>query len=234
MAKHGKKYRDAVKLYDLAKAYGADEACAILKKTATAKYDETIDCAVRLGVDPRHADQMIRGAVVLPHGTGKTLRVAVFTRGEKQQAARDAGADVVGAEDLVEKVQGGFMDFDVVVASPDMMALVGRLGRVLGPRGLMPNPKTGTVTPDVAKAVADSKGGKIEYRTEKSGIVQAPIGKASFEPAKLADNLAAFIDALNRAKPSTAKGTYMRSVVISSTHGPGIKIDPNDSKFTHP
>ncbi|MEL6190007.1 MAG: 50S ribosomal protein L1, partial [Myxococcota bacterium] len=178
------------------------------------------------GVDPRHADQMIRGAVVLPAGTGKTKRVAVFCRGEKQQEARDAGADVVGAEDLVEQVQGGFMDFDVVVASPDMMALVGRLGRVLGPRGLMPNPKTGTVTPDVAKAVSDAKGGKIEYRTEKSGIIHAPIGKASFSAEDLEKNLVTILEALSRAKPATAKGTYMQSVTVSTTMGPGVRVEP--------
>jgi large subunit ribosomal protein L1 len=231
MPKHGKKFRDSLKLLDREKLYTAAEACELLKKTAKAKFDETVEAAVRLGVDPRHADQMIRGAVVLPHGTGKTVRVAVFTKGEKQQQARDAGADVVGAEDLVEKVQGGFMEFDVVIASPDMMALVGRLGRVLGPRGLMPNPKTGTVTPDVAKAVGEAKGGKIEYRTEKAGIVQAPVGKASFDANKIMENLVTFVDALNRAKPSTAKGTYMKSVVISTTHGPGIKVDPGDGAF---
>jgi len=231
MPKHGKNYRASVALYDRSKSYDPQEACEILKKTAKAKFDESVEIAVRLSVDPRHADQMIRGAIVLPHGTGKTQRVAVFTRGEKQQQARDAGADIVGAEDLVEKVQAGFVDFDVVIASPDMMALVGRLGRVLGPRGLMPNPKTGTVTPDVAKAVSDSKGGKVEYRTEKAGIVQAPIGKASFTADKLAGNLITIIDALNRAKPSTAKGTYMMSVTISSTMGPGIQIDPTSGAF---
>jgi len=231
MKKHGKKYRNASKLIDRNKRYPALEACEILKKTATAKFDETIEVSVRLGVDPRHADQMIRGAVVLPNGTGKTQRVAVFTKGEKQQAARDAGADIVGAEDLVEKVQGGFLDFDVVIASPDMMALVGRLGRVLGPRGLMPNPKTGTVTPDVAKAVGEAKGGKIEYRTEKAGIIHAPIGKASFAADKILGNLVTVIDALNRAKPASAKGTYMKSVTVSSTMGPGIKVDPGDAAF---
>lgn len=231
MAKHGKKYRSAVAMYDRSKSYSPKEACEILKKFPRAKFDETVEVSVRLGVDPRHADQMIRGAIVLPHGTGATVRVAVFTRGEKQQQARDAGADVVGAEDLVERVQGGFTDFDVVIASPDMMALVGRLGRVLGPRGLMPNPKTGTVTPDVAKAVADSKGGKVEYRTEKAGIVQAPIGKASFTADKLADNLITIVDALNRAKPSTAKGTYMMSVTVSATMSPGVRVDANDGIF---
>jgi large subunit ribosomal protein L1 len=231
MAKHGKKFKAASALYDRSKLYSPAEAAALLNKMPKAKFDETVDVAVRLGVDPRHADQMIRGAVVLPHGTGKTNRVAVFCRGDKQQQARDAGADVVGAEDLIEKVNGGFMDFDVVIAAPDMMAAVGRLGRVLGPRGLMPNPKTGTVTPDVAKAVGEAKGGKVEYRTQKEGIVQAPIGKASFAADKLAGNLITLIDALNRAKPSTAKGNYMQSIVISSTMGPGIKIDPSDGSF---
>jgi large subunit ribosomal protein L1 len=231
MAKHGKKYNASVAKIDSTKRYSALEACQLAIETGTAKFDETMEVAVRLGVDPRHADQMIRGAVVLPNGTGKTQRVAVFTRGDKQQEARDAGADIVGAEDLVEKVQGGFMDFDVVVASPDMMALVGRLGRVLGPRGLMPNPKTGTVTPDVAKAVSDSKGGKIEYRTEKSGIVHAPFGKKSFDADKLAENLITVVDALTRARPATAKGTYMKSVTVSAAMGPGIRVDSSDSAF---
>ncbi len=231
MAKHGKKYREAAALIVADKKYSPKEAFDLVKAGAKAKFDETVEVSVRLGVDPRHADQMIRGAVVLPHGTGKTQRVAVFTRGEKQQQAKDAGADVVGAEDLVEQVNGGFLDFDVVIASPDMMALVGRLGRVLGPRGLMPNPKTGTVTPDVAKAVSDAKGGKVEYRTERAGIVQARIGKASFTAEQLADNLTVVVDALNRAKPSSAKGIYMKSVTVSSTMGPGVKIDAGDSAF---
>lgn len=226
MKKYGKKYNAVVTKVDATKKYNADEACALVKATATAKFDETVEVAVKLGVDPRHADQMIRAAVVLPGGTGKTQRVAVFCRGDKQQQARDAGADFVGAEDLVEKVQGGWLEFDVAVASPDMMALVGRLGRVLGPRGLMPNPKTGTVTPDVAKAVSDSKGGKIEYRTEKAGIVHAPIGKASFDADKLELNLKTVVEALNRAKPASAKGIYMQSITISCTMGPGIKVDP--------
>lgn len=225
MKKHGKKYNKVVALVDKSKRYSVDDACALVKKTTTAKFDETVEVAVKLGVDPRHADQMIRGAVVLPAGTGKSQRVAVFCRGEKQAEAREAGADFVGAEDLVEKVSGGFLDFDVAIASPDMMALVGRLGRVLGPRGLMPNPKTGTVTPDVAKAVSDSKGGKIEYRTEKAGIIHAPIGKASFEADDLKRNLQTVIDALNRAKPASAKGVYMQSVTISTTMGPGIRVD---------
>ena len=226
MKKFGKKYRAVAEKIEGKKRYSIEEACALVKETARTKFDETVDVAVKLGVDPRHADQMIRGAMVLPAGTGKTQRVAVFCRGGKQQEARDAGADVVGAEDLVEQVQGGFLDFDVVVASPDMMALVGRLGRVLGPRGLMPNPKTGTVTPDVAKAVSDAKGGKIEYRTEKSGIIHAPIGKASFAAEDLQQNLSTVLDALVRAKPATAKGTYVQSVTISTTMGPGIRVDP--------
>ncbi len=230
--KFGKKYRKAAETIDRQKRYSAEEACGLVKTAKISeKFDETVEVAVKLGVDPRHADQMIRGAVVLPHGTGKTKRVAAFCRGEKQAEATEAGADFVGAEDLVEKVQGGFMDFDVVVASPDMMALVGRLGRVLGPRGLMPNPKTGTVTMDVAKAVADSKGGKISYRTEKAGIVHAPIGKASFDADKLVENLVTVVDALNRAKPASSKGTYMQSITVSTTMGPGIKVDPSDSAF---
>ncbi len=226
MKKRSRKYREAADKIEAGKKYSVEEACKLVGQTSTAKFDETVEVSVKLGVDPRHADQMIRGAVVLPGGTGKSKRVAVFARGDKATAAEEAGADIVGAEDLVERVQGGFLDFDVVVASPDMMALVGRLGRVLGPRGLMPNPKTGTVTPDVAQAVSDSKGGKIEYRTEKSGIVHAPIGKASFDADKLQENLVTVIDALNRQKPSTAKGTYMQSVTVSTTMGPGIPVDP--------
>jgi len=229
MKKYGKKFRAAAEHIDAAKKYPVGQACEIVKKTSTAKFDETVEVAVKLGVDPRHADQMIRGAVVLPAGTGKSKRVAVFARGEKQGEAKAAGADIVGAEDLVEQIQGGMMDFDVVIATPDMMALVGRLGRVLGPRGLMPNPKTGTVTPNVGQAVSDSKGGKIEYRTEKAGIVHAPIGKASFEPAQLEQNLVTIIDALNRAKPASAKGVYMQSVTISCTMGPGVAVDPGSA-----
>jgi large subunit ribosomal protein L1 len=232
MRHRSKRYQKASEQIDKAKKYGAQEACDLLKKiTGTPKWDETVECAVKLGVDPRHADQMIRGAVVMPHGTGKSKKVAVFCRGEKQQEARDAGADIVGAEDLVEQVNGGMLDFDVVIAAPDMMGMVGRLGRVLGPRGLMPNPKTGTVTPDVAQAVRDAKGGKVEYRTEKAGIIQVPIGKSSFEPNALFGNLVTIIEALNRAKPASAKGTYMQSITISTTMGPGIKVDPGDAAF---
>ncbi len=229
MKKYGKKFRAAAENLDVGRKYPVGEACQVVKKTATAKFDETVEVAVKLGVDPRHADQMIRGAVVLPAGTGTSKRVAVFARGEKQSEAKNAGADIVGAEDLVEQIQGGMMDFDVVIATPDMMALVGRLGRVLGPRGLMPNPKTGTVTPNVSQAVSDSKGGKIEYRTEKAGIVHAPIGKASFEPQQLEQNLVTVIDALNRAKPASAKGVYMQSVTISCTMGPGVAVDPGST-----
>jgi large subunit ribosomal protein L1 len=225
--KRSKTYRKVSEKIEAGKKYSVVDACGLVGQTKVAKFDETVEVAVKLGVDPRHADQMIRGAVVLPAGTGQTKRVAVFARGDKATAAQEAGADVVGAEDLVEKVQGGFLDFDVVVASPDMMALVGRLGRILGPRGLMPNPKTGTVTPDVAKAVSDSKGGKIEYRTDKTGIVHAPIGKASFTGDQLSQNLTTVVDALNRQKPATAKGIYMQSVTISCTMGPGIPVDPS-------
>ena len=232
MRRRSKRYQKAAEQIDKSKKYGAQEACDLLKKvTDGGKWDQTVECAVKLGVDPRHADQMIRGAVVMPNGTGKTKKVAVFCRGEKQQEARDAGADIVGAEDLVEQVNGGMLDFDVVIASPDMMGMVGRLGRVLGPRGLMPNPKTGTVTPDVAQAVRDAKGGKVEYRTEKAGIIQVPIGKASFESNALFGNLVTIIDALNRAKPASAKGTYMQSITISTTMGPGIKVDIADAAF---
>jgi large subunit ribosomal protein L1 len=203
-----------------------EEACALVKKAKYTKFDETVDLAVRLGVNPKHADQMVRGALVLPHGTGKTVRVLVFAKGEKDREARDAGADFVGSDDLVAKVAEGFLDFDRVIATPDMMGAVGKLGRVLGPRGLMPNPKVGTVTFDVGSAVRDAKGGKIEYRVEKAGIVHARIGKVSFNEQALADNAKALIGALLRQKPSTAKGAYLRSITVSSTMGLGIKIDP--------
>lgn len=222
----GKKFTDAVKLFDRDKLYEIDEAFDLVKKTATAKFDETVEVAVKLGVDPKHADQQVRGAVVLPHGTGKTKRVVVFAKGEKVKEAEDAGADVVGAEDLVAKIQGGWLDFDVAVATPDMMALVGRLGKVLGPRGLMPNPKVGTVTADVARALNEIKAGKIEYRTDKAGNIHAPIGKASFDAEKLAANFRTVIETLIKAKPAVAKGQYIRSVVISTTMGPGIRLNP--------
>ena len=212
---------------DAARKYSVEEACALVKSAKFAKFDETVDLAVRLGVNPKHADQMVRGAIVLPHGTGKTVRVLVFAKGEKEREAREAGADFAGSDDLVAKVNEGFLDFDRVIATPDMMGAVGKLGRVLGPRGLMPNPKVGTVTFDVQAAVKDAKGGKIEYQVEKAGIVHARIGKVSFNEQALADNANALIGALVRQKPSTAKGTYLRSITVSSTMGPGIKIDPS-------
>jgi large subunit ribosomal protein L1 len=213
-------------IVDRERKYSVEEACALVKQSKFAKFDETVDLAVRLGVNPKHADQMVRGALVLPHGTGKTVRVLVFAKGEKEREAREAGADFAGSDDLVAKVSEGFLDFDRVIATPDMMGAVGKLGRVLGPRGLMPNPKVGTVTFDLAAAVKDAKGGKIEYRVEKAGIVHARIGKVSFNEQALTDNAKALIGALVRQKPSTAKGSYLRSITVSSTMGPGIKIDP--------
>lgn len=226
MPKHGKKYQNAAKEIDDSALLEPSEALSLVKKVAPAKFDETVEVAVRLGVDPRHADQQVRGAVVLPNGTGKTAKVLVFAKGEKHKEAEAAGADFVGAEDMIEKIQGGWLDFDVAIATPDMMGAVGKLGRVLGPRGLMPNPKTGTVTFEVEKAVHDVKAGKIEYRTDKAGIIHAPVGKVSFETEKLTENFQTLIDALMRAKPSAAKGTYMKSITVSSTMGPGIKINP--------
>jgi len=211
---------------DVSRKYSVEEACSLVKKAKFAKFDETVDIAVRLGVNPKHADQMVRGALVLPHGTGQTVRVLVFAKGDKEREAKEAGADFVGSDDMVAKVSEGFMDFDRVIATPDMMGAVGKLGRVLGPRGLMPNPKVGTVTFDVGTAVREAKGGKVEYRVEKAGIVHARIGKCSFTEQALADNAGALIQALMKAKPSTAKGTYLRSITVSSTMGPGIKIDP--------
>lgn len=224
MAKHGKKYQEALKLIDKNKVYEVTEAIELVKKAASAKFDETVEAAFRLGVDPKRADQQIRGAVVLPHGTGKVQRVLVFAKGEKAKEAEAAGADYVGDADLISKIQGGWFDFDVVVATPDMMGEVGKLGRVLGPKGLMPNPKTGTVTFDVTKAVNEIKAGKIEYRVDKAGNIHAPIGKVSFDTEKLAENLAALTEALNRAKPAAAKGVYMKNVSISSTMGPGVRV----------
>jgi large subunit ribosomal protein L1 len=226
MANIPKKRAVVVELVDQARKYSVEEACALVKKAQYAKFDETVDLAVRLGVNPKHADQMVRGAIVLPHGTGRTVRVLVFAKGDKEREAREAGADFAGSDDLVAKVSEGFLDFDRVIATPDMMGSVGKLGRVLGPRGLMPNPKVGTVTFDVSTAVRDAKGGKIEYRVEKAGIVHARIGKVSFTEAALTDNAKALIGALVRQKPSTAKGSYLRSITVSSTMGPGIKIDP--------
>lgn len=225
--KHGKKYVDSVKAVDLTKVYDPSEALALACQTAKAKFDETVEVHVRLGVDSRHADQQVRGAVVLPNGTGKKVRVAVFAKGAEADAAVAAGAEVVGAEDLVARIQGeGFMDFDVCIAAPNMMGLVGRLGKVLGPRGLMPSPKAGTVTPDVAKAVEEAKAGKIEYRLDKTNIMHCPIGKASFGTEKLAENFNTLLDAVVKAKPAATKGQYIRSCVVASTMGPGIRINP--------
>ncbi len=224
--KHGKKYVESAKLIDSSVQYDVAEALDLTVKTGKAKFDETVEVHVRLGVDGRHADQQVRGAVVLPNGTGKTVRALVFAKGDKVQAALDAGADFVGAEDLVAKIQGGWTDFDVVIASPDMMGLVGRLGKVLGPRGLMPNPKAGTVTPDVAKAVTEAKAGKIEYRLDKTNIIHCPIGKVSFGVEKLQENFDALLGAIVRAKPAAAKGQYIRSCTVASTMGPGVKINP--------
>ena len=225
--KHGKKYVDSAKLVEKLKLYDTAEALDLCTKTGTAKFDETVEVHVRLGVDSRHADQQVRGAVVLPNGTGKNVRVAVFAQADKAQAALDAGADIVGAEDLMERIQKeGFMEFDVVIASPDMMGVVGRLGKILGPRGLMPNPKAGTVTPDVAKAIQEAKAGKIEYRLDKTNIIHCPIGKVSFGVEKLQENFETLLGAIVKAKPAAAKGQYVRSCVVATTMGPGIKINP--------
>jgi len=225
--KKGKKYIDSLKLIDCAKLYEPSEAIGLAKATAKAKFDETIEASVRLGVDPRHADQQVRGVVVLPHGTGKTLKVLVFAKGEKAREAEEAGADFVGAEDMVAKIQNeGWLGFEACVATPDMMAMVGKLGRILGPRGLMPNPKAGTVTMDAAKAVRDIKAGKIEFRVDKGGVVHVPIGKSSFEDNKLVENYGTFMEAVVKAKPEASKGVYLRSIVLSSTMGPGIKVNP--------
>ena len=230
--KHGKKYVESAKLIDRTKLYDTVEALDITVKGATAKFDETVELHVRLGVDSRHADQQVRGAVVLPNGTGKNVRVAVFAKGDKVDAALAAGAEYVGAEDLMEKIQGGFMDFDVCIASPDMMGVVGRLGKVLGPRGLMPSPKAGTVTPDVAKAVTEAKAGKIEYRLDKTNIIHCPIGKVSFGTEKLKENLDTLMEAIVKAKPAVTKGQYIKSVAVASTMGPGVKINPNKFAVT--
>ena len=221
----GKKYADATKQYDREQFYSPSEAVTLAKTMAAATFDESIDVSIRLGVDPRKADQMVRGTVALPAGTGKDVRIAVFATGEAAEEARAAGADIVGADDLAAEIEGGAMNFDLVIASPDMMPLVGRLGRTLGPRGLMPNPKTGTVTPDVGRAVGEFKGGKVEYRTDRYGNVHVPLGKASFEPAALTQNFFAVLDELNRAKPASAKGRYIKKVTVSSTMGPGVRVD---------
>ena len=225
--KKGKRYIEAAKLVDKAKLYDLAEAAELIKKTASSKFDETIEAHLKLGVDGRHADQQVRGAVVLPHGTGKEVKVLVFAKGDKVDEALANGADYAGGEELIPKIQNeGWLDFDVVIATPDMMGVVGRLGRVLGPKGLMPNPKAGTVTPDVVKAIADVKAGKIEYRLDKANIIHVPVGKASFTAEQIADNYKALMDAVVKAKPASAKGTYLKSVTISSTMGPGLKLNP--------
>ena len=226
MAHHGKKITDAKKTIERERLYPLAEAVKLVKQNAKAKFDETVEVAINLGVDPRHADQMVRGVVSLPNGTGRSQRVAVFAKGEKAEEAKRAGADIVGAEDLVAKVQEGQINFDKCIATPDMMGLVGRLGKVLGPRGLMPNPRVGTVTMDVTKAIKDAKGGAVEFRVEKAGIVQAGVGKASFSETQLAENIRALVDSVAKAKPSGAKGTYMKRVAISSTMGPGVRVEP--------
>ena len=223
--KTGKKYSDSIKLIDRTKLYDPEEAVTLVKQTAKAKFDETVEISVRLGVDPRHADQQVRGTVVLPNGTGKTKTVLVIAKGPKAEEATAAGADFVGAEDMIAKIQGGWFGFDVCIATPDMMGLVGRLGRVLGPKGLMPNPKTGTVTMDVTKAITETKAGKVEYRVDKTAIIHCPLGKASFSEQQLNENLRTLMDAIIKAKPSASKGTYVKSAVISSTMSPGIKLN---------
>ncbi len=225
--KHGKKYTDSVKLIDSLKAYDPEEACDLVCKTSTAKFDETIEFHCRLGVDPRHADQQVRGAVVLPNGTGRVVRVLVITKGDKVKEAEAAGADFVGGEEMVQKIQAeNWFGYDVIVATPDMMGVVGRIGRILGPKGLMPNPKSGTVTMDLTKAINDIKAGKVEYRVDKTAIIHCPMGKASFGAEKLGENLKTLMDAINKAKPSTAKGVYVRSLYLSSTMGPAVKVNP--------
>jgi len=228
MAEHGKRYQDAAKLVDRTKIYSIAEAVALARETSNTKFDASVEAHLRLGVDPRHADQMVRGTVVLPHGTGKVVRVAVFAQGEKAQEALRAGADEVGAEDLAKKIEAGWLEFDVAIATPDTMGQVGRLGRILGRRGLMPNPKAGTVTFDIERAVKEVKGGRVEFKVDKGAIVHVPVGKASFDEQQLAENLAALVDAINRAKPSGAKGTYLRTLSIATTMGPGIRVDIPD------
>jgi large subunit ribosomal protein L1 len=225
MSNHGKSYQDVVKLVDRTRAYEPTEAMGLLRETTKVKFDATAEAHIRLGVDPRHADQMVRGTVVLPHGVGKTVRVVVFAQGEKAQEALRAGADEVGGEDLVKRIEAGWLEFDVALATPDMMGQVGRLGRILGRRGLMPNPKSGTITFDLERAIREVKAGRVEFKVDKTGIIHVPFGKASFEGDQLVDNLAALIDAINRAKPSAVKGTYFKSLTIASTMGPGIHVD---------
>ena len=226
MRKVAKKHRAALEKVDRAQKYTLEEAISLVKKSSYTKFDETVEIAVRLGVNPKYADQMVRGAIVLPHGTGQKVRVLVFAKGDKEREAREAGADHAGSDELIQRVQEGFLDFDRVIATPDMMSSVGKLGRILGTRGLMPNPKVGTVTFDVAKAVQEAKAGKVQFRVEKAGIVHCRIGKLSFEDIALVDNAKALVQALMRAKPSTAKGTYLRGIALSSTMGPGVKVDP--------
>ena len=225
----GKKYSDSLKLIDRTKQYDPEEAVALVKQTAKAKFDETIEISVRLGVDPRHADQQVRGAVVLPNGTGKTVRVLAFVKENRIEEAKAAGADLIADDEIIKKIQGGWFEFDACVATPDMMGVVGRLGRVLGPKGLMPNPKSGSVSPDIARMINDIKAGKVEYRVDKTAIIHCPVGKASFEEAKLTENLRTLMEAIIKAKPAAAKGTYIKSAVLSSTMGPGIKL--NSLKF---
>ena len=225
----GKKYSDSLKLIDRSKQYDPEEAIALVKQTAKAKFDETIEISVRLGVDPRHADQQVRGAVVLPNGTGKTVRVLAFVKENRIEEAKAAGADLIADDEIIKKIQGGWFEFDACVATPDMMGVVGRLGRILGPKGLMPNPKSGSVSPDITRMISDIKAGKVEYRVDKTAIIHCPIGKASFEEGKLTENLRTLMEAIIKAKPAAAKGTYIRSAVLSSTMGPGIKL--NSLKF---
>jgi large subunit ribosomal protein L1 len=225
MAQHGKKYREALKLVDRTRAYAPADAVDLVKQTSIVNFDPSVEAHLRLGVDPRHADQMVRGTVVLPHGTGKVVRVAVFAQGEKAQEALRAGADEVGGEDLVKKIEGGWLEFDVAVATPDMMGMVGKLGRILGRRGLMPNPKAGTVTFDLDRAIGEVKTGRVEFKVDKSGIIHVPVGKASFDAAALVANLAVLLDAINRAKPAGAKGTYLKGLTIASTMSPGVRVD---------
>ncbi len=233
MAHMAKKYKAAVEKFDRMKRYKIDDAMKIVKETATKKFDETVDAAINLGVDPKHADQVVRGAVVLPHGMGKSVKIAVFAKGDKARDAQEAGADIVGAEDLAEKIQGGFMGFDKVLATPDMMGVVGRLGKLLGPRGLMPNPKVGTVSADIARAVKEQKAGKVEFRVEKAGIVHVPFGKASFEADKLKANFNAIMEIIFKAKPQTAKGVYVKNITVSTTMGPGVKVDVAELAADH-
>ncbi len=228
MSRHSKRFRQGAETIDRSHLYGLEEAVGLIKEVPGARFDESVDIALNLGVDPKHADQMVRGAIVLPHGTGKSVRVLVFAKGEKEKEAKEAGADYVGAEDLAKKIQEeGWLDFERVIATPDMMSVVGRLGKVLGPRGLMPNPKLGTVTPEVGQAVSESKAGKMEYRVDKNGIIHASIGKRSFELAQLVANASALIEAIIKARPAVAKGTYLKKISLSTTMGPGVRVDPS-------